>query len=64
MKFQPALRDEVLARFASLDAPAYTGFVMPRLRAKTNGAGTITDVEISYPQSMETQMLEWSGRRK
>ena len=63
IKFDPKLRDEVLARYAKLDAASYTGFVMPRLEAVTGGAdGGIVDVKISYPLSIEDQMLEWSGR--
>jgi dipeptidyl-peptidase-3 len=63
IKFDPKLRDEVVARYAKLDAPAYTGFVMPRLTAVRDAKGEITDVTISYPLSLEQQMLEWSGRR-
>jgi dipeptidyl-peptidase-3 len=54
----------VLARYASLDIPAYSGFVMPRLTPIVDDAGEITDVHISYPMSLEQQMLEWSGRRE
>lgn len=57
------LRDEVLERFAKLDRPAYTGFVMPKLTASRGTDGQITDVQISYPLDIEQQMLEWSGRR-
>lgn len=59
----PALRDEVVRRYDALKVPAYTGFVMPRLSAVRAADGSITDVEISYPLSLEQQMLEWSGRR-
>ncbi|QEG00088.1 Peptidase family M49 [Stieleria maiorica] len=58
-----ALRDEVLRRYADLDQPAYTGFVQPELTPVTNAQGEITDVTISYPQDLETQMLKWSGAR-
>ncbi|MEA2631485.1 MAG: dipeptidyl-peptidase, partial [Chloroflexota bacterium] len=64
--FDPALRDEVVARVAKLDLPSYTGFVMPRLEAVEAPDGTIEDVEISYPQDLTTQMLEYAafgGRR-
>jgi dipeptidyl-peptidase-3 len=57
------LRDEVLARFAKLDRPAYTGFVMPKLIPERDPQGQIMDVRISYPLDIEQQMLEWSGRR-
>ena len=59
----PKLRDEVVARYAKLNVPSYTGFVMPRLQPVMKGA-EIVDVAISYPLSIEQQMLEWSGRRK
>ncbi len=47
--FDPALRDEVVARVDRLQLPSYTGFVMPRLEPVTSDAGEITDVAISYP---------------
>jgi dipeptidyl-peptidase-3 len=63
LKFDPKLRDEVVARFARLDRPAYTGFVMPRLTPVRDESGAIADVKISYPLDLEAQMLEWSGKR-
>ncbi|MCE9594211.1 MAG: dipeptidyl peptidase 3 [Planctomycetes bacterium] len=63
VRFDPALRDEVIARYAKLDVPAYVGFVFPRLTALRDSTGAIVNVTISYPLSLETQMLEWSGRR-
>jgi len=63
IRIDPKLRDEVVARFDRLDLPSYTGFVMPKLAPVTDRAGNITDVRISYPMDLETQMLEWSGRR-
>jgi dipeptidyl-peptidase-3 len=62
--FDPALRDEVVARVDKLRMPSYTAFVQPRLEAVRSADGTITDVKISYPQDLTTQMLEYSGRRK
>lgn len=61
--FDPKLRDQVVARVDKLNLPSYTGFVMPKLTpVMTNGQ--ITDVTISYPQDLTTQMLEYSGARK
>jgi dipeptidyl-peptidase-3 len=60
--FDAALRDEVVERYEALGLPAYTGFVMPRLTPVVEG-GELVDVAISYPLSIEQQMLEWSGRR-
>jgi dipeptidyl-peptidase-3 len=59
--FDPALRDEVVARVDRLQLPSYTGFVMPRLEAVTNASGDITDVTLSYPLDLSAQMLEYSA---
>jgi dipeptidyl-peptidase III len=59
--FDPALRDEVVARVDALRLPSYTGFVMPCLEARYGKDGEILDVEISYPCDLETQMLEYSA---
>jgi dipeptidyl-peptidase-3 len=45
-----------------LNLPSYTGFVQPRLEPVTDATGRIADVRISYPQDLERQMLEYSGR--
>ena len=60
--FNPALRDEIVARVDRLKLPSYTAFVQPRLEAVYDAAGQIGDVRISYPQSLEQQMLEYSGK--
>ena len=59
--FDPKLRDEVVARVDKLNLPSYTGFVMPKLEAVTDADGEITDVTISYPLDLTTQMLEYSA---
>ena len=61
--FDPKLRDQVVARVDKLDLPSYTGFVMPKLTAVRGSDGAITDVTISYPMDLTTQMLEYSRRR-
>jgi dipeptidyl-peptidase-3 len=58
--FDPALRDEIVARVEKLNLPSYTGFVQPELTTVRDGSGAITDVTISYPLSLEDQMLGWS----
>jgi dipeptidyl-peptidase-3 len=58
--FDPALRDEVVARVDRLQLPSYTGFVMPRLEAVRDALGGIVDVVISYPLDLSAQMLEYS----
>jgi dipeptidyl-peptidase III len=59
--FDPALRDEVVARVDHLNLPSYSGFVMPRLEAVTAASGEIIDVTISYPLDLASQMLEYSA---
>ncbi len=61
--FDPALRDEVATRYKKLDLASYAGLVMPRLTAQRDAKGEITEVEVSYPCDLESQMLEWSGRK-
>ncbi len=61
--FDPALRDEVVARVDELDLPSYTGFVMPKLTPVVGADGAVTDVSISYPMDLTAQMLEYSGVR-
>ena len=61
--FDPRLRDEVVARYATLDVPAYSAFVFPRLMAVRDTEGNVVDAKLEYPESLEQQMLEWSGRR-
>jgi dipeptidyl-peptidase-3 len=60
--FDPALRDEVVARVEHLNMPSYTGFVQPRLEPVVSPEGRITDVLISYPRDLTAQMLEYSGK--
>ena len=61
--FDPALRDEIVARVERLQMPSYTGFVQPRLEAVRDDRDEITDVAITYPLDLTAQMLEYSGRR-
>ena len=59
--FDAALRDEVVSRVDTLNLPSYTGFLQPKLTPVLDSSGKITDVEISYPQDLETQMLEYGS---
>jgi dipeptidyl-peptidase-3 len=61
IKFDPKLRDQVVSRFAATNPPAYTGFVMPKLQPVRDANGAITDVAISYPKNLTSQMLEYSA---
>ncbi len=59
--FDPALRDEIVARVQKLNLPSYTGFVQPELSLVHDAAGAVVDVTISYPLSLEEQMLNWGA---
>jgi dipeptidyl-peptidase-3 len=59
--FDPALRDEVVARVDALELPAYTACVMPALTPVRDAAGTVVDVELSSPADFESQMLAYSA---
>jgi dipeptidyl-peptidase-3 len=61
IRFDPALRDEVVRRVERLRLPSYTGFVMPDLRPIRDGDGTVIDVEISYPCDFTVQMMRYSS---
>src|SRR5262249_14371366 len=60
--FDPAARDEVVARVDRLNLPSYTGFVQPRLEPVMGDSGEIADIKITYPLDLEQQMLEYSGK--
>ncbi len=63
VRFDPALRDEVVRRVDKLKLPSLTGFVQPKLTPTYGPDGQISDVLISYPMSLPDQMLEWSGMK-
>jgi dipeptidyl-peptidase III len=62
--FDPDLRDETVRRVDRLGLPSYTGFVMPKLEPVRDSTGVITDIDISYPCDLATQMLEYSQHRR
>ena len=61
LKIDTALRDEVLDRIKHLDVASYNAYVMPEYALVRDEAGTITDVTVSYPQDLATQMLSYSA---
>jgi dipeptidyl-peptidase-3 len=62
--FDPALRDEIVARTDVLNLPAYSALVQPKLEPVRDESGSITDVRISYPCDLTTQMFEYSDRHR
>ena len=58
--FDPALRDEIVARVDALNLPSYTGFVQPKLEPAHDPDGEVRDVTITYPRDLTLQMLEYA----
>lgn len=61
-KVDPELHAEVLQRFATLNAAAYSGFINPRLMPvveNTANGVDIIDVKVEYPNDFVEQMLEY-----
>ena len=60
--FDPKLRDEVLARVKTLDSAVLHRVTSCPGSTPVKGAdGAITDVTISYPMDLTTQMLEFAA---
>ena len=59
--FDPALRDQVVARYAKLNIPTYWAGVNPQLTAAFDGSGKVTRVTISYPRDYVQQQLGYSA---
>jgi dipeptidyl-peptidase III len=57
--FDPAVRDEMVARFKALNLPTYWAGVNTRLTANAGADGKATSVEISYPRDPIMQYLEY-----
>ena len=59
--FDPALRDQVVARYKKLGLPTYWTGINPALEAKTGANGEVTAVEISYPRDFVKQQLGYAA---
>lgn len=55
------LHREVLERYAGLNLAPYKGFINPVYTAVTDAEGDIIDVNISYDESYDAQMLRYSA---
>lgn len=58
--FDPAVRDQVVARYKKLDLPTYWDGVNPELTAVPGAGGKLEKVEISYPRDIVKQQLGYS----
>jgi dipeptidyl-peptidase-3 len=59
--FDPALRDEVVARYQKLNLPTYWAGVNADLTAELDGKGNAAKVTISYPRDYVRQQLGYSA---
>ncbi len=59
--FDPALRDEIVARYAKLDIPRYFAGIYPTLQAQPDAVGHVTAVQFSYPVDPVTQYLNFAA---
>ena len=62
--FDPAQRDEVVARYKKLDIPTYWTGINPELTASFDSKKKLTKVEISYPRDYVKQQLGYSKMYK
>lgn len=60
VRIEPALHEEVLARYNSLGIPPYKGFINPVLTPVTDADGKITDITVDYSEGYAAQMLRYS----
>ncbi|HXY79455.1 MAG TPA: hypothetical protein VEI08_02340, partial [Candidatus Bathyarchaeia archaeon] len=59
--FDPAVRDEVVARYKKLDLPTDWAGVNSELTAQFDSNGGIEKVEISYPADPASQYLRYAA---
>ena len=60
VRVDPALHEEVLARYKKLNLAPYKGFVNPRMTLVKDDAGTVVDVSLDYTEGYAEQMLRYS----
>jgi len=59
LKFDTALRDEVLERSKAIGLTDYAAIVFPSLTPVYGEDGEIQDIEISYPMDLKKQMFDF-----
>ncbi|PBQ34783.1 dihydrofolate reductase [Sphingobacteriaceae bacterium] len=58
VKIDPSLHAEIIERYSKLNIAPYQGFIQPKLVPVMEG-DKIIDVQIFYPESFKTQMMEY-----
>jgi dipeptidyl-peptidase-3 len=59
--FDPKLRDQVVARYKTLDVPTYWAGVNPALSAQMDSSGNPTAVRMTYPRDPVWQYLDYAS---
>jgi dipeptidyl-peptidase-3 len=59
--FDPKLRDQVIARYKTLDVPTYWAGVNPALSAQMDPSGNAKRVQMSYPRDPVWQYLDYAS---
>jgi len=59
--FDPKLRDQVVARYKSLDIPVYWAGINPQLTPKLDAHGKVLGVDITYPREAVRQYLRYGS---
>jgi dipeptidyl-peptidase-3 len=58
--FDPAVRDQIVARYTRLDLPTYWAGVNPRLSADFDARGNVSAVRMTYPRDAVQQYLDYA----
>jgi len=59
IRFDPALRDEVVRRAREAGIPQFYAFHMPGVVAARDEAGKVIDVHLDYSETFDEMMLRW-----
>jgi len=59
--FDPALRDQVVARYKRLDIPTYWAGINSWLVARFDAKGNVSGMEIEYPKDAVRQYLNYAA---
>ncbi len=60
VRFDPKLRDQVVARYRTLNLPMYWAGVNADLKATLDASGKVTKVEMTYPRDFVKQQFGYS----
>jgi len=59
--FDPALRDQIVARFRALNLPTYWAGINSELRVQVSADGAVTSTHIRYPRDVVYQHLSYGA---